>query len=229
VSHTRRERGVYFLTIAILDPLSYTVNQFFKLHPASTRAGNSARHKPPPEATRMSGHLRMRFGTFEANSIDLDQFWNHGPKDVVLAQIQTGTLAPEEMQEALRRTHQNLMSLKSREEAESPVPARAAAAPHAPADWRTSIARHSITCLECGEHVKQLTARHLRRHNLDARSYRAKYGIPRTQPLSARATAARRRQIAAAVKPWEKSPPYMKAQEERTAAAKKSGRKTRRR
>jgi predicted transcriptional regulator len=150
-------------------------------------------------------------------------------KDLVLAQIRSGALAPEEMQGALRRTHQSLLELKSREAAESPVPARAAAAPHAPADWRTSITRHSITCLECGEHVKQLTARHLRRHNLDARSYRAKYGIPRTQPLSAQAPAARRRQIAAAVKPWEKSRTYMKAQEERTAAAKKAGRKTRRR
>jgi predicted transcriptional regulator len=152
-------------------------------------------------------------------------------KDLVLAQIRSGTLSPEAMQDALRRTHQNLMSLKSREASESPVPARAAAAPHAPADWRQSITRHSITCLECGEHVKQLTARHLRRHNLDARSYRAKYGIPRTQPLSARATAARRRQIASTVRPWEKAPTYVKAQQEKAAAAKKSGRKreTRRR
>jgi predicted transcriptional regulator len=125
----------------------------------------------------------------------------------------------------LRRTHQSLLELKSREEAEAQVPARAAPAPHAPADWRTSITRHSITCLECGEHVKQLTARHLRRHNLDARSYRAKYGIPRTQTLSARATAARRRQIAAEVRPWEKAPPYMKAQEKKATPAKKSGRK----
>jgi predicted transcriptional regulator len=186
----------------------------------------------------------MRFGTFEENSIDVGQFWKYRhvqrivvmpqsviemTKDLVLAQIRSGALAPEEMQGALRRTHQSLLELKSREAAESPVPARAAAAPHAPADWRTSITRHSITCLECGEHVKQLTARHLRRHNLDARSYRAKYGIPRTQPLSAQAPAARRRQIAAAVKPWEKSRTYMKAQEERTAAAKKAGRKTRRR
>jgi predicted transcriptional regulator len=150
-------------------------------------------------------------------------------KDLVLAQIQSGTLAPEDMQDALRRTHQSLLELKSREEAEAQVPARAAPAPHAPADWRTSITRHSITCLECGASFRQLNGRHLREHGLDARSYRAKYGIPRTQPLSARATAAKRRQIAAEVKPWEKAPTYVKAQEERTAAAKKSGRKTRRR
>ena len=146
-------------------------------------------------------------------------------KDLVLTQIQSGTLSPEEMQEALRRIYQSLMSLKSREESESLVPAAVAETPQAPADWRTSITRHSITCLECGEHLKQLTGRHLRLHGLDARTYRLKYGIPATQPLSARATAALRRRIAAEVKPWEKTPTYMKAQEERAATARKSGRK----
>jgi predicted transcriptional regulator len=149
-------------------------------------------------------------------------------KDLVLAQIQSGTLAPEDMQEALGRTHQNLMSLKSKEEAESPVPASAADEPRAPADWRQSITRHSVTCLECGAQFRQLTGLHLRLHGLDARTYRLKYGIPATQPLSTRATAAKRRRIAAEVKPWEKTPTYMKAQEERAATAKKSGRKRRR-
>jgi predicted transcriptional regulator len=150
-------------------------------------------------------------------------------KDLVVSQIQNDNMSPEDVHESARQIFESLLALKSREEAESPVPASAADEPRARADWRQSITRHSITCLECGEHVKQLTARHLRRHNLDARSYRDKYGIPRTQPLSARATAARRRQIAAAVKPWEKSRTYLKAQQEKAAAAKKSGRKTRRR
>jgi len=138
-------------------------------------------------------------------------------KELVLAQIRSGVLAPEDMQDALRRTHQNLMSLKSMEESGFSV--------SAPVDWRQSITRHSITCLECGAILKQLTGRHLRRHNLDARSYRAKYGIPATQPLSARATAAKRRRIAAEVRPWEKAPAYVKGQEKKAAAAKKAGRK----
>jgi predicted transcriptional regulator len=128
--------------------------------------------------------------------------------ELVLAQIQSGTLPPEEMQEALGRTHQSLLALKSREEAASPV----SAADRAPAlaDWRKSITRQSITCLECGAHVKQLTARHLREHDLDGRSYRAKYGIPAAQPLSARATTARRRQIMSEARPWEKAQPTEK-------------------
>ena len=58
-------------------------------------------------------------------------------KDLVLAQIQSGTLAPEDMQDALRRTHQSLMSLKSREESEFPVSAPVADIRRAPVDWRT--------------------------------------------------------------------------------------------
>jgi predicted transcriptional regulator len=100
-------------------------------------------------------------------------------KDLVLAQIRSSTLSPEDMHDTARRVFESLMTLKSREESGS----SAADMPQAPADWRQSITRHSITCLECGAHLKQLTARHLRRHNLDARSYRDKYGIPNICPL----------------------------------------------
>ena len=34
-------------------------------------------------------------------------------KDLVLAEIQSGRLSPEDMQEALRRIHQSMLSLKS--------------------------------------------------------------------------------------------------------------------
>jgi predicted transcriptional regulator len=141
-------------------------------------------------------------------------------KDLVLAQIQSGMLSPEGMQEALGRIHQNLMSLKNREASGLP----GSAPGRAPADWRQSITQHAITCLECGAQFRQLTGRHLGLHGLDARSYRGKFGIPQSQPLAARETAAKRRQITAEVRPWEKSPTYRKGQEAK-AAAKKSGRK----
>jgi len=150
-------------------------------------------------------------------------------KDLVLAQIQTGNISPEEVPNAIRRIYQNLLTLKSREESGFPVAAPVAVTSRAPMDWRQSITRHSVTCLECGAQFRQLNGRHLREHGLDARSYRTKYGIPHSQPLAARATAALRRQIAAEAKPWEKSPTYRKGQEAKAAAAKQSGRKTRRR
>jgi len=143
-------------------------------------------------------------------------------KDLVLTQIQSGNISPKDMDSAMRRIYQSLLSLKSREESESPV--SAAEPSQAPGDWRQSITRHTIQCLECGQTFKQLTGRHLQQHSLDARAYRTKYGIPRTQSLATKATATRRRQIMAEVKPWEKTLTYMKAQKDRAATAKRSGR-----
>jgi predicted transcriptional regulator len=144
-------------------------------------------------------------------------------KDLVVAQIQNDNMSPEDVHESTRQIFESMLALKSREESGFPVSVPGTAG--APIDWRKSITQHAITCLECGQTFKQLNGRHLREHGLDGRSYRAKYGIPATQPLSARATAAWRRQIAAEVKPWEKSPTYKKGQEAKAATAKKSGRK----
>jgi len=49
-------------------------------------------------------------------------------------------------------------------------------------------------------------------HGLDGRSYRMKYAIPNTQPLAARATTERRRQVVQEIRPWEKRPTYRKGQ-----------------
>jgi predicted transcriptional regulator len=126
------------------------------------------------------------------------------------------------MQDTLQTTHTTLLTLKAQEAfGTTAVPSVVTTA----SDWRTSITQHAITCLECGQTFKQLNGRHLREHGLDGRSYRAKYGIPTTQPLSARATTALRRRIAAETRPWETAPTYVKAQQEKAATAKKSGKK----
>ena len=145
-------------------------------------------------------------------------------KDLVIAQIQTDNMSPEDVHESTRHIFKSLLALKSREATESLGAAPAADIRRALVDWRQSITRHAITCLECGASFKQLSVRHLRYHELDGRSYRAKYGIPRTQPLAARATTARRKEIVQHIRPWEKSHRYIQAQEAKAAAAKKSGR-----
>ena len=141
-------------------------------------------------------------------------------KDLTLTLVEAGRLSADDMQDTLQKTYATLAALKAQEETGSGT-----VKTHKPVDWRKSITRHAITCLECGASFKQLSVRHLRHHDLDGRSYREKYGIPGTQPLAARETTAKRRRIAAAVKPWEKAPTYLKAQEEKAAAAKKAGRK----
>jgi len=140
-------------------------------------------------------------------------------KDLTLALVEAGSLSADDMQDTLQKTYATLAALKAQEETGS-----GAVKTPEPTDWRQSITRLAITCMECGQTFKQLSVRHLRQHDLDGRSYRAKYGIPGTQPLLARETLAKQRRIAAEVKPWEKSPTYRQAQKKK-AAAKKSGRK----
>ena len=119
------------------------------------------------------------------------------------------------------------MALKAQEETGTISPVQGAEAARAPVAWRKSITKHAVTCLECGATYKQLSKRHLQDHELDGRSYRVKFGIPRTQPLAARAVTAVRRKITQQVRPWEKTPRFLKAQEEQAAVAKKAGRKKR--
>ena len=155
-------------------------------------------------------------------------------KDLVMTQITAGQLPPEAMQQALQQTYASLMALKAQEETGIVSPVQV---PEAAPDWRKSIAKRTVTCLECGASFKQLSRRHLQDHGLDGRLYRAKYGIPRTQPLSARSVTAMRKTIAQRVRPWEKAPRYLEAQKAKVAktgkttaakkAAKKTGRRTR--
>jgi predicted transcriptional regulator len=143
-------------------------------------------------------------------------------KDLTTALIQAGQLQPEDMQDVLQQTYANLSAMKAQETMAS---AESIETSPGPVDWRKSITRHAITCLVCGQTFKQLSIRHLRQHDLDGRSYRLKFGIPRSQPLAARATTARRQQVAQDIRPWEKTPRYMEAQRVRATAAKKTGRK----
>jgi predicted transcriptional regulator len=134
-------------------------------------------------------------------------------KDLVMAQIQAKTLPPDEMHQALQQTYASLQALKAQEDVNGSVAVVTPEMPPAPINWRKSITKHTVTCLECGARFKQLSMRHLKDHRLDGRSYRIKYGIPRTQPLSAKETTSRRKEIVQRSRPWEKAPTFVKAQE----------------
>jgi predicted transcriptional regulator len=131
-------------------------------------------------------------------------------KELVLAQVQLGQLQADQVQDALRQTHASLAELQAQEERGTTSVALGTETP--PVDWRKSITKHTVTCLECGQSFKQLSPRHLMMHGLDPRSYRAKYGIPRTQPLTAKAVTARRRELVQETRPWTQAPTYLKAQ-----------------
>jgi predicted transcriptional regulator len=131
-------------------------------------------------------------------------------KDLTRSLVETGRLSAENIQDTLQQAYATLSALKAQEEdgTSAPVPV----ADSSPVDWRKSITRHAVTCLECGQAFKQLSIRHLGIHGLDSRSYRIKYGIPRTQPLAARSTTERRRQVVQETRPWEQAPTYRKGQ-----------------
>jgi predicted transcriptional regulator len=137
--------------------------------------------------------------------------------ELTLALLQTWRIPPDNMQETLEKTYATLTALKAQEESGFPAPGAPSQSPLG--DWRKSITTYSITCLECGHAFKQLSIRHLRQHGLDARSYRTKYGIPRSQPLAARETSARRRQVVRETRPWEKAPTYLQRQARKATAS----------
>ena len=149
-------------------------------------------------------------------------------KDLTLALIENNLIAPEDMKKHLRQIHTSLCELKAREDLSLVSgEGREAHSGTQPAlkDWRKSIKKYSIECLICGATFKQLLARHLRQHDLDLRTYRQQFGIPHTQPLSAKETTAMRRRVVQKIRPWEKAPTYVKAQQPAPEARPKRARK----
>jgi predicted transcriptional regulator len=134
-------------------------------------------------------------------------------KDLVLAQITAHNLPPDEMHLALQQIYASLQALKAQEDANGSVAVVTPETPLKPVNWRKSITKYTVTCLECGQSFKQLSVRHLREHGLDGKAYRIKYGIPRTQPLAAKEITSHRQEVVQRTKPWEKAPTFVKAQE----------------
>jgi predicted transcriptional regulator len=149
-------------------------------------------------------------------------------KDLVMAMIRSNQISPDDMQKELQNTYASLTALQAKEtggETSGNVAGNAV-------DWKKSIKKHSVSCLVCGETFKQLSSRHLSAHDLDPKSYRQQFGIPMSQPLSAKATTALRRQVVNETRPWEKAPTFRQSQEAEAtpkpppaAAAKRAGRK----
>jgi predicted transcriptional regulator len=136
-------------------------------------------------------------------------------KDLVMAQIEAHRLAPDDMHTALQQTYASLKALQAQEDAHGSVAVVTPGTPPERVNWKKSITKHTVTCLECGVSSKQLSVRHLKEHGLDGRSYRVKYGIPRTQSLAAKEITLRRKAIVQRSRPWEKAPTFRKAQEEK--------------
>jgi predicted transcriptional regulator len=145
-------------------------------------------------------------------------------KDLVMVQIEAHRLSPEEMHTALQQTYASLQALKTQEDAYGSVAVGTPGIPSKPVNWKQSIIKHTVTCLECGASFKQLSVRHLKEHGLDGKEYRIKHGIPRTQSLAAKEITSRRKQLVQSSRPWEKAPTFVKAQKKaQKAVVQKTG------
>jgi predicted transcriptional regulator len=150
-------------------------------------------------------------------------------KDLVMAQIAARQLSPDEMHQTLQHTYASLKALQAQEDTNGGIAIATPEVLPKPVNWKKSITKNHVTCLECGGSFKQLSTRHFKEHGLDGRSYRAKYGIPRTQPLSAKEVTAKRQEIVQSSRPWEKAPAYVKAQQKAQKAVAQKMRKAQRR
>lgn len=112
---------------------------------------------------------------------------------LVQAQAAGNKLSGEEIESLLLTVYNTLFKLREAERA-----GRSVTIPStdeyagAPGEWtqdlepRDSVQENSVVCLECGVEFRQLTANHLRTHDMTPREYKKKWGFPLKQPLAAK-------------------------------------------
>jgi len=71
-------------------------------------------------------------------------------KDLVMAQIEAQRLSPDDMHQALQQTYASLKALQAQEDGHGHIAVVTPGTPPAPVNWRKSITKHHVTCLECG-------------------------------------------------------------------------------
>lgn len=112
--------------------------------------------------------------------------------DIVQAQASVGHMSPQDIETVLTRTFTTLQKMQKAEDTGTIMPFAPGAEPaqeelEKPMSPQDSIKEDKIICLECGLEARQLTANHLKAHDLTPREYKKKYGMPQRQPLSAKA------------------------------------------
>ena len=114
--------------------------------------------------------------------------------DIVRAQVSLGKMSGEEIEVILIKVYNALYRMQKAEEDQCAVPVGGEGAETASGrtespqvtDARASIQEDKVTCLECGAEFRQLTANHLRTHQLTPKEYKRKWGFPLKQSLAAR-------------------------------------------
>lgn len=117
--------------------------------------------------------------------------------EIVKAQASVRIMSEEEITSMVKNLSHHLRNLEELP-VEQEEPAALSISP------AKSIKEKTITCLECGKSFKIITKKHLMTHNLDADSYREKWGIKKTTPLVCKELQRERRKKMREMKLWEK-------------------------
>ena len=113
--------------------------------------------------------------------------------EIIQSQISSKQMTTEEIKTAVSETFQVLKSLQDAENGVV-VKNEADSTSSQALDPKKSIQKNKVICLECRQEFKMLSGKHLASHSLDAKAYRAKYGIPARQPLCAKSLSEKRSQ-----------------------------------
>lgn len=114
--------------------------------------------------------------------------------DLVKSQVFVNKMSGEEMELSLLRVYNALHRMRRAEEESKTIPLAGGVSEGAllqadasqRVDPRRSIQEDRVTCLECGAEFRQITANHLRTHQLTPKEYKRKWGFPLKQPLAAK-------------------------------------------
>ena len=97
--------------------------------------------------------------------------------DIVIAQVSSNRVGTGEVADLIKSVHGSLTRLGETPEEAPEVPTPAVSV-------RASVRPDSIACLECGGRFKALK-RHLSGHGLTPQSYREKWSLPDSYPMTA--------------------------------------------
>ena len=117
--------------------------------------------------------------------------------EIVKAQASVRVMSEEEITSMVRTLAASLKTLE-----ETTIEEEGSSAPAMPP--AKSIKEKSVTCLECGKTFKIITRKHLATHDLDAESYREKWGLKKHTPLVCKELQRERRKKMKDMQLWEK-------------------------
>ena len=113
--------------------------------------------------------------------------------EIVSAHASTSSMTSEELIQEIQKVYSALKSIEAGEEIAAPVAEETKPA----LTIKEAFKKNEVICMICGKGGMKTLTRHLNTaHGIKPREYRKQFGIPSSQPLSAKATTEARKKLA---------------------------------